>query len=158
MEINEKKKILIQHIKDFVRLSEFLNGCLITHYNLKYSNLLFDILDYNEKAIVASKKKIIPKNGIIELEGVILKYSFHGIGCYFEYGNQVIDFDYYPKIDEKVVFLFSINKIYDFIFSIKNHISYDKEELYSLLEELTTDGVVKNLSIEKFNLFYLKSN
>jgi hypothetical protein len=83
-------------------LANTLNSILIDYFNLTKVNLNLENTDLDELPILACKKKIIPKSNVIAYNSNQIKYSFHGIGCYFEYQKQIIDFDYYPKVNDRI--------------------------------------------------------
>lgn len=98
-QVNKIENELYSIIVDFEDLSRKLYFGLKGHFNLKEISLLR-----------AFRKGIVLQNGDFMLEGIVVNFSMHGIGCFFksefyeidvEYGgNEVIGgFDYYRILD-----------------------------------------------------------
>ncbi len=108
----------------------------------KYSCLLLKQL-YNgdENFLRAKVLKLIPKEGFIENTF----YSFHGSGCYFEYGTNHIDIDFGPdnRCDG-----FDLFRLKDFFSTMADKGKYstlkDDKNFEEQFEELVKANIIYN--------------
>lgn len=108
--------------------------------HIKKGNIILqDFYKINESPLLGRRKGQIPVNG--KLEHKNMSFNFHGIGCTFEFGKIIADFDY--TFGDFVYKGFEVSKLYTFIESCTN----------SSIGDLSEDSLRKSLKqMEKTGL------
>jgi hypothetical protein len=94
--------------------------------------------DKNLNPLQAKAIGLISKTGYLD-DGKIFSYNFHGIGCYVEFGDYIVDFDF-------TLIIFG-NFIFHHLW-LKSFLGYNKRH-FPFIEGLTSDDL-KEVLIELF--------
>ena len=134
-----KKKIYIL-IKKYIDIIEIFHKEIAIYYG---------ICD----PLRAYHSKLLGQTGILNLSQEVA-YRFHGTGCELKYKdtNEIIDFDYTPKMHYDG---FDPWRIWKYINSLNYEITLD--EIKNLFKELEQDGLIKGPKHHNFktNLYFL---
>ena len=110
----------------------------------------------DESLLRAYRVKIIPKEGDVDN----IHYSFHGVGCYFEFKDGIIDIDFGPDdrcdgFDEYRLYKYLENML----FNNKYNTIIDKQAFKRQFSELITAGIITNPQLApSSHLYYLKDH
>ncbi len=104
--------------------------------------LLKEYYRLDKPLLVARRNKLIPKTAIINHKGLIY-FNFHGIGCYMQFTNKIVDFDfsYGPAMREDG---FDSWRLYSYAISQKGKYPQFEEEkvVQKHLQELIAQGTI----------------
>lgn len=129
--INSVHRLIESYVHKASLLCEKLKGTLLT----------------NENLLRARRLKLIPQQGKVD----DIHYSFHGVGCYFEYKNGSIEIDFGPDgncngFDQYRLFKYLENM------NEKEKSAYEdileKEIFVQQFSELLSLGIIENPRLE----------
>lgn len=125
---------IIKRYDDYVKLG---NKLITMHYKLEISPL------------VAWIKGKIPKTATIdEYE---FKFTFHGMGCRFEFGEVIVDFDY--TYSDFIYKGFLVRKLFDFIQCLGFSDWLLETHLKKELDKLEFEGVLIKKQPNDINIY-----
>ena len=119
----------------------------------------------NKHPIKAWRDKSIPKSGKLSED---IDYDFHGVGCYVEFSNHSVDFDFgkngkYNGFDIWRIASYIDDRILDYL--------YYEKQLYKYIDDISLTYKIMDLIEDEFqgyindgtfykvdNLFYLSEN
>jgi len=141
--MNKIKGMMLDLIQDYISCASYM--CKAMKYNF----------NTNETLLRSRRINLIPQHGYLP-EGI--SFSFHGIGCYFEFENGEIDIDFGPndRCDG-----FDSYRLYNFLEQTKKE-SYlelhNKTIFQKEFDSLISEGVIVQSEDQvASHLFYLKN-
>lgn len=138
----DKNKELIRLIKDYIACSKYMCDTLREHYHID-----------NEHLLRAKNIKLIPKEGVIE-DGIY--FSFHGVGCYFEFNGSSIDIDFGP--DDKI-YGFDSFRLFNFMDSSKIKYQLTEDDIPTAMADLLEQGVLVKPGLQpSTHLYYFSED
>jgi hypothetical protein len=106
------------------------------------------------------KGRAFPKMGLENVNGIDVKYQFHGRGCTLNWDGNEVNYD----IDASSVhdIMISIYPISRFIqtspqFRDSPYTNYSSEEIYSILQSLESKGVLMTRKVSDLGSFHVNN-
>ncbi|WPO81907.1 hypothetical protein SD427_14180 [Chryseobacterium sp. JJR-5R] len=139
-------------IKEYALNCIRFNDLLISQFNLNNKNEL-ENTDYFVLPLRAYKLRIIENKKKIKVgNGEQLEYQIHGTGITFIFNNINYSFEYFPRIDDKSIPIFSISTIYEYIKIIYKNI--EQEKFIEIINNLVSKELIIKTDESGFS-FYL---
>lgn len=132
---------LVQYLLEYEKLVAHCNQVITRFYQL------------DRPPILAKNAGLVPRSATITLDGEVLYYSFHGMGCLCKLGDRIIDFDYCFGTFEYQGF--EARKVWEFIELDPNRKRAFKNDYAFLnaLSKLESEGIIVRNTINRMDTY-----
>ncbi|MEM1000886.1 MAG: hypothetical protein AAGN35_27780 [Bacteroidota bacterium] len=122
------------------------------------NNMLMDYYGLDLSPFLAKNKGIIPKQGTILHKQRTLRFSFHGIGAYFDFDGIIVDFDY--AFGSFQYNGFQLSKLLLFINTSAppDKGKLDQADLLPLIQKLLISGTLVAKPVDSINTYEYSLN
>jgi len=121
------------------------------NYVTKGNEILQSSFKMDKSPLLAKREGKIPAKGRLDNEN--LTFSFHGMGCRFEFGDIIVDFDY--TFGDFIYKGFETSKLYWFIESCLGPDSeqISREGFEQSLKQLEDKGVITKIDESSYDTY-----
>lgn len=144
---------LYNEIKEYALKCVCYNEHLIINYQLQN---IPELSDYNHFVlpIAAVKKRLIVYRNFFSVNQTNIEYHVHGTGVTFTFNKIRYSFQYFPKIGNENIPIFSISSVYDYIKIVYGYIEQDK--FTEIMNELVDEKLITKIDEYGFSFYIPK--